>query len=96
MRSSTAEQSWYAARYPLTPKQRAVLVAIVKLTRREGYPPTIREIGRLLELTHNPVAQQVKALERKGLLTRRKYTQRGLAVTPQGLRLVRTANGKSS
>ena len=51
-----------------TPKQRAVLTAIVELTAARGYPPSIREIADHLGVNVNDVHQKLVRLQRDGLV----------------------------
>ncbi len=74
----------------LTDRQRAVLDFIsVSITDR-GYPPTLREIGNHLGIrSTNGVNDHLRALERKGYLTREDMKSRTL-------RLVHPHNGAPS
>lgn len=74
----------------LTARQRAVLDFIsVSITDR-GYPPTLREIGNHLGIrSTNGVNDHLRALERKGYLTREDMKSRTL-------RLVHPHNGSPS
>ena len=54
-----------------TDRQREVLGFIEAKIARDGYPPTIREIGEHLGIRPtNGVTDHLKALQRKGVLTR--------------------------
>ena len=45
---------------------------IVSYTRVNGFPPTIREIGKAMRVvSNNAVTDYLKALERKGYIERR-------------------------
>ncbi|NLY94050.1 MAG: transcriptional repressor LexA [Myxococcales bacterium] len=69
----------------LTDRQRAVLDFISESIARRGYPPTLREIGNHLGIrSTNGVNDHLRALERKGYLTREDMKSRTL-------RLVRKA-----
>lgn len=65
----------------LTPTQRRALQAIVSATRRDGFPPTIKELTEALGLgsTYATVCH-LNALEKKGFISRRLRTARGLTV----------------
>lgn len=71
----------------LTERQRAVLEYISLSISDRGYPPTLREIGNHLGIrSTNGVNDHLRALERKGYLTREDMKSRTL-------RLVRTPDG---
>jgi len=61
----------------LTKRQEQVLGVIHSSIDRHGYPPTIREIGTRLGIkSTNAVNDHLKALERKGYLTRNEAKSR--------------------
>jgi repressor LexA len=63
----------------LTDRQREILSFIVKETESRGFPPTIREIGQHMDIrSTNGVNDHLKALERKGYLTRGEQQSRSL------------------
>jgi repressor LexA len=71
----------------LTERQKAVLDFIVESIHDRGYPPTLREIGNHLGIrSTNGVNDHLRALERKGYLTREDMKSRTLRPTPQVLR----------
>lgn len=66
----------------LTARQRAVLDYITVSIDRRGYPPTLREIGNHLGIkSTNGVNDHLRALERKGYLTREDMKSRTLRPT---------------
>jgi repressor LexA len=66
----------------LTDRQREILDYIVKETEMRGFPPTIREIGEEMDIrSTNGVNDHLKALERKGYLTRGEQQSRSLVPT---------------
>jgi repressor LexA len=66
----------------LTERQLEVLRFIARQIDEAGYPPTIREIGEALEIrSTNGVNDHLKALERKGYLTRDPAKSRALIPT---------------
>jgi repressor LexA len=66
----------------LTDRQRQILDFIVKETEMRGFPPTIREIGEDMDIrSTNGVNDHLKALERKGYLTRGEQQSRSLVPT---------------
>ena len=67
----------------LTDRQLEVLRFIARQIEDCGYPPTIREIGEALDIrSTNGVNDHLKALERKGYLTRDPVKSRALIPTP--------------
>ncbi len=65
----------------LTDRQQRVLHFIETQIRKNGYPPTIREIGRHLGIkSTNGVNDHLNALERKGYVKRQDHKSRTLAV----------------
>ena len=76
--------------HKLTARQKAVLEYISDSIHARGYPPTLREIGNHLGIrSTNGVNDHLRALERKGYLTREDMKSRTL-------RLMKTADGKPS
>jgi repressor LexA len=68
--------------HKLTLRQRAVLDFITHQIDRQGYPPTLREIGNHLGIrSTNGVNDHLRALERKGYLTREDMKSRTLRPT---------------
>jgi repressor LexA len=66
----------------LTDRQLEVLRFIAQQIEECGYPPTIREIGEALDIrSTNGVNDHLKALERKGYLTRDPVKSRALIPT---------------
>jgi repressor LexA len=70
----------------LTDRQRAVLDYIQTSIVDRGYPPTLREIGNHLGIrSTNGVNDHLRALERKGYLTREDMKSRTLRLTQMGV-----------
>jgi repressor LexA len=68
----------------LTDRQLEVLRFIAQEIEERGYPPTIREIGEALQIAStNGVNDHLKALEKKGFLTRDPVKSRALIPTSQ-------------
>jgi repressor LexA len=66
----------------ITDRQKEILTFIQKTTESRGFPPTIREIGEEMEIkSTNGVNDHLKALERKGYLTRGEQQSRSLVPT---------------
>lgn len=77
----------------LTERQKAVLDFIVESIHDRGYPPTLREIGNHLGIrSTNGVNDHLRALERKGYLTREDMKSRTLRPTPDVLRALHVAS----
>jgi len=54
----------------LTPKQREILNFIQSFAGKQGYPPTVREIAGHFGIDYRAVIDHLRALEKKGALTR--------------------------
>jgi len=68
-------------RSAITPGQKRVLEAIITFQNRHGWPPTVRELGRLLNLTSSStVYHHLEALERKGFIQRQPHSPRAIRV----------------
>ncbi|HEV8471149.1 MAG TPA: transcriptional repressor LexA [Methylomirabilota bacterium] len=68
----------------LTDKQQEVLDFIRAFVAKHGVPPTVREIGQRFKVTPRAAFDHLRALERKGALTRRvsaSRTSRALTLT---------------
>jgi repressor LexA len=67
----------------LTTRQRKIIQVIEDSARRDGYPPTLREIAESTGLTStSSVAYQLSALEKKGYLSRGSGRPRTAVVYP--------------
>lgn len=67
----------------LTNRQAAIVRYITETVARQGYPPSMREIGQAVELAStSSVAHQLMVLERKGVLYRDPHTPRAYQVRP--------------
>jgi repressor LexA len=55
---------------PLTDKQRLVLSFVEEFCRRQGYPPTVREMAAHFGVQPRAAADHLAALKRKGHLHR--------------------------
>jgi len=66
----------------ITDRQKEILTYIQRTTEERGFPPTIREIGEEMDIrSTNGVNDHLKALERKGFLTRGEQQSRSLVPT---------------
>ena len=67
-----------------SPRQIEILRTIERHVREEGYPPTVREIGEAVGLrSTNGVAEHLRALIRKGYLSKQDMKSRALVPTPK-------------
>jgi len=72
----------------LTPRQQEILHFIRAFSGEQGVPPTVREIGARFRITPRAAFDHLRALERKGELTRRRAagrTSRALTLADGGL-----------
>lgn len=68
----------------LTDRQREMLDFLVHCVVEEHYTPTVREIAERFDFkSTNAVRNHLEALERKGFLTRRSGTARGIELAPE-------------
>ena len=68
----------------LTPRQKEVFEFIRDLIDNRGYGPTVREIGEYFEIASpNGVMCHLKALEKKGLITREPNMSRAIQLTDE-------------
>jgi repressor LexA len=81
----------------LTDRQLEVLRFIARQIDEAGYPPTIREIGEALDIrSTNGVNDHLKALERKGFLTRDPAKSRALIPTSSARQVLVDGEGRSN
>ncbi len=68
-------------RSDLTARQRNILDHLVDFVGEHGYPPTVREIGTFFGIkSTNGVSDHLRALERKGYISRSDGQSRGLTL----------------
>jgi len=80
----------------LTQRQEMVLAYINASISERGYPPTLREIGNHMGIrSTNGVNDHLRALERKGYLTREDMKSRALRPTMRDGMGVAAANGNN-
>lgn len=66
---------------PITERQRATLTFITDRITVDGFPPTLRDIGKSFGIrSTNGVNDHLRALERKGYIVRRDMISRGIRV----------------
>jgi repressor LexA len=68
---------------PLTERQQEVLAFVEEFCARQGYPPTVREVGTHFAIQPRAAADHLSALKRKGYLHREPGRSRGLALFPR-------------
>ncbi|MBK7861461.1 MAG: transcriptional repressor LexA [Archangiaceae bacterium] len=79
----------------LTDRQKEILNFIVKESEDRGFPPTIREIGEEMDIrSTNGVNDHLKALERKGYLTRGEQQSRSLVPTKRARLVLGMSSGR--
>ncbi|MBX7117018.1 MAG: transcriptional repressor LexA, partial [Myxococcaceae bacterium] len=79
----------------LTDRQNEILAFILKESEARGFPPTIREIGEEMGISStNGVNDHLKALERKGYLTRGEQQSRSLVPTKRARMVLGLGNRK--
>ncbi len=73
----------------LTPRQQNILDFVHEFQQQHGYPPSIREIGEFFGIrSTNGVSDHLRALERKGFLSRNGHLSRSLQVVRDETRFV--------
>ena len=70
----------------LTEKQKKFYVSLREMVERSGHSPTVAELAEKMQFSSpRAVTQYLEALERKGLIERRRYERRGIRlVNPDG------------
>jgi repressor LexA len=77
----------------LTQRQKMVLEFIQTTIDTDGYPPTLREIGNFMGIrSTNGVNDHLRALERKGYLTRKDMKSRTLRPTRVPERMIKSTS----
>ena len=64
----------------LTDRQQSILDFISEYIEENGFPPSVREIGRHFEIYPATVQDHISALERKGYLQKKRFQSRTLSV----------------
>src|SRR5438445_1466768 len=70
----------------LTDKQQAILDFINEYVEENGFPPSVREIGRHFGIYPATVQDHINALERKGCLQKKRFQSRTLSVSASSRR----------
>jgi repressor LexA len=76
----------------LTERQQAILDFINQYVNENGFPPSVREIGRHFKIYPATVQDHISALERKGYLQKKRFQSRTLAI-PGSSRAARVERG---
>lgn len=80
----------------ITDRQKEILNFILRTSEERGYPPTIREIGEEMDIrSTNGVNDHLKALERKGFLTRGEQQSRSMVATKRARLVLGLGSRKS-
>ena len=64
----------------ITEPQRRTLKEIRLFTNRRGFPPTMKELAAILDISHASAHDQVNQLVRKGYLKREPKKARGIVI----------------
>jgi repressor LexA len=64
-----------------TPKQLEILKIIKQSQQDRGYSPTYAEIAKIMDVSPVTIFEHVRALEKKGAITRRKYEARSMELS---------------
>ncbi len=64
----------------ITDRQQAILDFINECVQENGFPPSVREIGRRFGIYPATVQDHISALERKGYLQKRRFQSRTLSL----------------
>ena len=72
----------------LTDRQQAILDFINEYVSENGFPPSVREIGRRFGIYPATVQDHIQALERKGYLQKKRFQSRTLSVPASSRRQV--------
>jgi repressor LexA len=71
-----------------TPRQKDCLATIITLLDLHGYPPTVREVARAMNLSITRVSHMIDMLVVEEYLERRERIARGLVVSSRAREIV--------
>jgi len=75
----------------LSPRQKDMLEFIRRFVEENGYPPTIREIGRAVNISSTSVVNyNLNILQAKGYIQRHREVSRGMKLLDRGTELQKT------
>lgn len=78
----------YESFVDLSPRQREILKVIVKETKNKGYPPTVREIGKIVGLKSSAsVHNHLNQLEEKGYIKKDPAKPRAIEIINEALKV---------
>jgi repressor LexA len=80
---------------PLTPRQVQLLRTITEFQARDGYSPTIGELGEQLGISRTTAFEHIGQLRRKGLVSHLPKTARSLTLTAKSRGLLKRLTGHS-
>lgn len=81
----------------LTERQNEYLRTIAQLIEKNGYPPTVREVGKALGIkSSSTVAGMLQRLQRHGLIEQAPESPRTIRLTWAGWRAVQGQGGKDT
>jgi repressor LexA len=69
----------------MTPKQMQVFEFVREFIGRRGYAPSLAEIASRMKVCRVTARQYLQALERQGLISRRRYGRRAIEIEPAHL-----------
>jgi len=78
---------------PLTPRQVQLLRTIAEQQSRDGYSPTIGELGEQLSISRTTAFEHIGQLRRKGLVSHLPKTARSLTLTAKSRGLLKRLSG---
>jgi repressor LexA len=79
----------------LTERQQAILDFISEYAEGNGFPPSVREIGRHFNIYPATVQDHISALERKGYLQKKRFQSRTLSVAASSRRAKADRSGNA-
>lgn len=78
----------YKSFVDLTERQKDVLQVLVEETEKKGYPPTVREIGKIVGLSSSAtVYNHLKQLEKKGYIKKDPAKPRAIEIVNKALKI---------
>src|SRR6266571_3653691 len=64
----------------LTERQQSILAFVTQYAEENGFPPSVREIGRQFGIYPATVQDHISALERKGYVQKKRFQSRTLSI----------------
>ena len=75
----------------LTPRQAEVIVVIRQIQEKTGIPPTLDEIGEVMDITRATTHYLIRMIEGKGFLTKTEGKYRSIRLTAEAAMVGRTS-----